>query len=150
MTARSRWRWLAPLTIFPVTAALHQMVFFRANCMLNPFKGVDYYPSVIATWLQADPSLPWAIAIAFALYLFGENRPLVQTATKWFLVSFIPLSIWIWDIPGTGRWICHSFHDGRIGLHTRHLYLLGMSLWALFLGADVWRQDFTQSRSSRL
>ena len=50
-------------------------------------------------------------------------------------LSFLPLSIWIWDIPFSGRYICSNFHDaqvmiaGVIPLTTKYFYALGIVLY---------------------
>lgn len=134
MTSSRRWPWLAALLVFPVTAILHHAIFFRPTCILNPF-GPDYDWATITTWLRADPSLPYGIAVAGLTYLAGRLAPAVQPwlerAAAAFLLAFLPLTVWLWDIPGAGRVICHHFHDGRLGLHSRHLYVLGA---VVFLG----------------
>ena len=102
--------------------------------MLNPFKGPDYSDlPTLWKWISRDPSLPWAIAIAFSTYSAGKTCPVVKLLTACFTVSFLPLAVWIWDIPFTGRYI-ESFHDGRLHLFgltvtSRHFYELGMMLF---------------------
>ncbi len=59
------------------------------------------------------------------------------------VAATLPVSVWLWDIPFSGRVICHAFHDGRIrvlGLTvgTRHIYLLCAVLYAILLWL-TWR-----------
>jgi hypothetical protein len=49
------------------------------------------------------------------LYIFAE-REKVRTAALIFFIAFMPFSVWIWDIPGSGMFICHHFHDSRLVL----------------------------------
>lgn len=131
---------IALLSVLPFAAILHHAVFFRHTCMLNSFGASDYTLHWTSVWLRSDPSLPFAITIALILYLVGRSRPRLRKATKYFNIAFAPLALWIWDIPGSGRIICHHFHDGRIALHSLHLYVLGLVIWLalvtwLLLGA---------------
>jgi hypothetical protein len=55
------------------------------------------------------------------------------------LISFMPLAIWIWDIPFTGRVICHHAHDDRLqvfgwAVTSRHFYCLGV---IVFVGSTI-------------
>lgn len=121
---------LTALALFPpTTAILHHRVFYPPTCILNPFGSPDYTWSAIVTWVKADPSPTLALLIALTVFVVGGyvrslRRPVLALA-----IAFMPLAIWIWDIPGSGRFICHHFHDGRAGLHTRHFFLLGLVLW---------------------
>lgn len=142
-TRHPRWPLLAGLLVFPFTAILHHLVFYRPTCILNPF-GADYTPRVVVAWLRNDPSLIWASAAAITVYMIGQSaprvRPWIAHAAGAFLIGFLPLTIWIWDIPGTGRTICYHFHDGRAGIHTRHLYLLGAAVFCGVLAVQ-WLRD---------
>jgi hypothetical protein len=122
------WGLVALLTTIPIAAVFHHAIFFRPTCMLNYF-GADYHFDVILGWLRNDPSLPLAIVVAIVVWVTGIYRPQIRVWAASFVIVFIPLSIWIWDIPFTGRVICGTFHDGRTWIHTRHLYLLGIVLW---------------------
>jgi hypothetical protein len=131
---RKWWMTICIVTVIPATAVFHHLVFFRPSCMLNLF-GRDYYPSVIILWLSHDPSLPLAIAAMTLIYFVGRKAALVRIAIAPIFLSFLPLSIWIWDIPFTNRVVCRTFHDGHVmlgnGIHltTRHFYLLGVLVY---------------------
>jgi hypothetical protein len=58
------------------------------------------------------------------VYRIGASRPAVRRLAGTGLGASSLLSIWIWDIPWTGRIICEGMHDGRAALRTRHLYLV--------------------------
>lgn len=134
-----RWKVSAALLVIPFTAVLHHLVFFRGMCMLNKI-GDDYTPSVIALWLSRDPSLPVACVLALVLWFAGRKWVWIQDLAIPAIVAGIPLSLWIWDIPLTGRFICDSFHDGRLRLSdgtvvtTKWMYLLSAFLYVLLLG----------------
>lgn len=122
------WLLIALLTIIPLAAIFHHAIFFRPTCMLNPF-GPEYSPEVIATWLRNDPSISLAIIGALMLYALGLYLPILRLWVLAFVIAFLPLSVWIWDIPFTGRAICHLFHDGRTPIRTRHLYITGAVMY---------------------
>ena len=135
-----RFALVAALSAFPATALLHHLIFFRSQCMLNPF-GPEYTPDVIRAWLVADPSPGWAAAAALTLFRMGRERRTVRAATTWFVIAFLPVTVWLWDLPFTGRVICTRFHDGLSPLRTFHLYALGVAVWlALALHAGRARQ----------
>lgn len=125
---RSLWALLALLTAIPLTAIFHHALFYRPTCMLDPF-GADYYPEVVLAWLWNDPSLPLVLLVAIVVWVAGLYLVQLRLWVVAFLIAFLPLSIWIWDIPFTGRLVCHLLHDGRTPLHTRHLYLFGIVAW---------------------
>ncbi len=107
-----RWRIVCILCFFPLAALLHHGIFYRPTCMLNPF-GADYYGSVIWQWLSRDPSVPWAIIFAMGVYFLGNAYKKLRVLFYPIPFAFLPLTLWIWDIPFTGRWICQNFNDGR-------------------------------------
>jgi hypothetical protein len=113
--SRAWWRTVAFLLVLPITAVLHHLVFFRGMCMLNKI-GPDYTPHVIALWLSRDPSLPIAILLSVAIWMIGRRWMWVRSVSALALVASVPLVLWIWDIPFTGRIICHSFHDRKLTL----------------------------------
>lgn len=145
-----RWKVWCGLLVVPATAILHHALLVRGTCMLNRF-GPDYDLHTMARWLSRDPSLPMAILGAIVVFHLGERiaalRPLVTT----FVVAFIPLALWIWDIPGTGRIICAHLHDNRFLLATgvplkgRHLYVLGGVLHPLLLLTRLWVRGHRQA-----
>ena len=125
-----RWWAVMPLLLsIPLTAILHHLVFFRPTCILNNF-GPDYTPRVLLSWVEKDPSPYLGLLLATIIWWVGRTRAFVRRAAAAFLVAFAPLSIWIWDVPFSGRVICLNFHDGRVPIHSRHLYLLGAALFA--------------------
>jgi hypothetical protein len=140
------WAIIAGLSVFPLTAILHHVVFFRPTCILNPFKATDYTLYYIGVWLANDPSFLLAGVAAVLVYVVGTTRPLVRTAAIAFLIAFIPATLWLWDIPGTGRWVCYNFHDGRTGIHTRHLYALGAVFWGFLMALQ---RERAHTRTSR-
>ena len=104
---------MSALLVLPITAVLHHLVFFRGMCMLNKI-GPDYTLATIKRWLSIDPSLPIAIALALVVLVAGLQWKWIRTLAAPGLVATLPLTLWVWDIPFTGRIICDSFHDGRL------------------------------------
>lgn len=120
---------VAAVSFFPFGAILHNAIFKPHTCMLNYLEGVDYYPSVVGRWLVSDPS-PWLAALAaFIAYFVTRRKPALRPWLAAFVVAFLPLCLWVWDIPATGRVICHVLHDRRTFLTSRHFYLLGALLF---------------------
>jgi hypothetical protein len=126
--------WLSWLTVMPLTAILHNLVFYHPTCLLNPFgpESVSAYQA----WFFRDPSLGWAVVAATLMWAFAP-----RSAVIWFLIAFAPLTLWIWDIPGSGRTICRHFHDGRLILpilghiRSRDFYMLGA---LVMLAHPIW------------
>lgn len=143
---RRWWTLTCILLVLPLGAIAHHAVFYHGQCMLNPFKGSDYSdPSTLWAWISRDPSLPWAIVLAFSTYFVGRSCSMVKLLAACFLVAFLPLSLWIWDIPFTGRYI-EQFHDSRLqvlGLTvmSRHFYELGMLLFAGLAGLALLKRS---------
>lgn len=139
------WIAICIATVIPTVAVLHHLIFYRPTCLLNPF-GPDYYLPVIAAWLSRDPSLPWAIVAMVCTYFIGNTIFWVRVLVAPVFLSFLPLSIWIWDIPFSGRFICTHFHDGRVvlaqGFHltTRYFYALGLVLYLGFIAYNIFRR----------
>lgn len=123
---------VAALLFLPFTAMLHHAVFFRPTCMLNPF-GEDYTLAVMRVWLSQDPSpylgLVAALGAFFVLRRFAWLTPYALA----FFFAFLPLSIWIWDIPFSGRVVCALFHDqkGPIPIYSRYFYIFGATVFAV-------------------
>ena len=137
------WPIVCSLNFFPIAAFLHNAVFFYPSCMLVQF-GPDYDFQTIGRWLAQDPSAPWALAISLALYGLGLSQPLVRKAAAPIWLAFLPLSIWIWDIPFTGRIIRRSFHDGRLivgetRIMSRFFYMFGAAAYLALLSAEAVR-----------
>ena len=154
---RAWWLTLSVLLVIPFTAVSHHAVFFRPTCMLNHFNATDYNLEGLRMWLAGDPSLYVAVVAAVLVWFVGHRWEIVRLLAAPFWVSFVPFSLWIWDIPGSGRLICRLCHDGRIVLpvldHTvrsRDLYLLGILTYALLLGLTflAWRRFPSQTRGS--
>lgn len=142
------WGVFCALLVLPFGAALHHAVFFRPTCMMNNFSMQDYTDVAgLQRWLMADPSLGWAIAMAFTTYHLGRRFDVLRRLAAPINLSFLPLSIWIWDIPFTHRVVCMTGHDGRIALadgmpmRTMYLYFLGAALTAVF-----WAVNFARNR----
>jgi len=110
---------IALACLFPFTAVLHHAFFYHPTCMLNNF-GADYTLRVVANWLHSDAS-PY-LGLLGAISTFA--LPIFEIAALAFAIVTIPLSLWIWDIPFTGRLICRLGHDGRLTLNTFDLYIL--------------------------
>ncbi len=127
-TGNGAWLVVAFLTAIPITAALHHAVFYRPTCILRPF-GPDYHAEVVLRWIRNDPSPALAVLAAAAVWAAGLRVPRLRVWAAAFLLAFAPLSIWIWDVPFTGRIVHRLFHDGKVPLHTRHLYLAGVAVW---------------------
>jgi hypothetical protein len=133
------WGLTCGLLILPLTAVAHHVIFYPSTCMLNPFGATDYSsPGALSSWLSRDPSLPWSITMALVIFLAGKRFPTVKTLSACLLISFLPLALWIWDIPFTGRFIHEHAHDDKLHLlgwpiRTRYFYILGIFLFASFL-----------------
>lgn len=132
------WMALCILNIIPIAAIFHHLIFYRFSCMLNAF-GYDYSLAVVYKWLSQDPSLFWSILVMIFVYHIGKFIYLIRILIAPIFLSFFPLSVWIWDIPFTGRFICYHFHDGRMivakgaFLASRHFYIFGLILYLLFV-----------------
>ena len=141
-------RWLRAtcvLVVIPFAALLHHRVFFPSMCMLNRI-GDDYTPGVVALWLRRDPSLPWAIVLAVCAYLAGRRSEKVRLLLAPVFISSLPLSLWIWDIPFSSRYICDIAHDENIltiaglPMSTEAVYLLSAAAYLLLLLAMIVRK----------
>lgn len=107
------WQVICFLCVFPFTAFLHHVVFFRGKCILNDFSVRDYSPLFVRRWLSHDLSLPIAIILALIIYYTGKRYNFVQKLIYPVPFSFLIYSIYVWDIPFTQRIICRRFHDGH-------------------------------------
>ena len=136
MLKTKRWLILCALLVIPFSAIFHHAIFYRPTCMLNPFGEAYYLTSVLYAWLSRDPSLPWAITAALIVFHSGKRYSIIKLFAAPILISFLPLSLWIWDIPFTGRFICANFHDDKLlisghPMKTRYLYFLGVIIYTL-------------------
>jgi hypothetical protein len=114
--------WLAFGSFFPLTAVLHHAIFYRPTCILNNF-GPEYTLPVVAGWLSSDPSPYLALIGAFAVFALALYYPALRLAVLAALMATLPLTIWIWDIPFTGRIVCQLGHDGRAMINSQDLYI---------------------------
>jgi len=140
MTSNSKSRnWLISCVVLmiPVAAIAHHAIFYHSVCMIKPFDEMGYTYNGVSLWLRRDPSLYMAGLLSMLTYSVGLRIPSIRILVVVFIVSFIPLTVWIWDIPFSSRWICRTAHDGRmmlaegVPLKSRHFYLLGMSLFGV-------------------
>src|SRR5450432_3493636 len=123
---RATWFWkLAALcTFFPVTAVLHHRIFVRPHCMTNLLSS----RKIAWEWITSDPS-PWLGLVAGVIAVILVAR--IERLRFWVAaipLAFFPLDVWLWDVPGTSI-VCPLFHDGKIGVRSWHLYLLGIALY---------------------
>lgn len=123
---------LALGSFFPLTAVFHHAIFYQPTCILNNF-GPDYTFEVLAIWLKADPSPYVALILALAVFVVVMYYPALRVALLAFIIATIPLSIWIWDIPFTGRIVCMWGHDGRSIINSQDLYI-----FAAIAFAPIW------------
>jgi len=132
------WRAVCIATVIPLTAVLHNRIFLTSTCMIHPF-GDEYTFPVVRAWLSGDPSLPWAIILAGVAWNLGRFRPWLKLLVAPVFASFLPVSLWVWDIPFTGRYICYHFHDNEfqvaagVPLTSAHVYALSLLLYLLFV-----------------
>src|SRR5438067_8967145 len=108
------WRTVCVLLVIPLTAMLHHLM-NQHRCILETF-GNDYNLSSLRQLLLRDPSLPWAIAAMVLVYHLGLRSNFIRRAAAPAFAAFLPLSVWLWDIPFTGRVICHHLHDRHMML----------------------------------
>lgn len=133
----SPWQWCAwcVALILPTTAVFHHAVFYRGSCMINPF-GLEYTRAAVWLWLREDPSLRWGLVVAGAAYCGGllSTGAALRVMVPAIVIGFVPTTVWIWDIPGSRRWICRHFHDDLLvlpligPLRTRHIYIVSVVL----------------------
>ncbi|HLX61630.1 MAG TPA: hypothetical protein VKX17_10145 [Planctomycetota bacterium] len=147
----SWWVVTCALLVIPFAAMLHHIVFYTGRCMLNDFGVTEYTPVALWRWLSRDPSLPWAIVAANVVYFGGQKFSWIKFAAPRFFLAFLPLSIWIWDIPFTQRYICRHFHDNHllvfgIAVRATHFYVLGLILTAGFCLAGLIRSRRSSAR----
>ena len=129
------WRMCVAASVVPFAAMLHHLVFYPRSCMLNDFGAIDYIDPIALDWFMRDPSLAWAVVLAFSLNALAQRSALVKVAVAPLFAAFLPLSIWVWDIPFSGRIVCETFHDGKfqvmgVVMHGRYLYAFGALAYA--------------------
>jgi hypothetical protein len=123
---------LALGSFFPLTAVFHHAVFYPSSCILNNF-GHEYTPAVVMAWLSLDPSPYVALVGALIVFVLAMSYPALRLAVLASLLATIPLTVWIWDIPFTGRIVCRLLHDGRTVISSLDLYL-----FAAISFAPIW------------
>ncbi len=141
---RHRWRWTCATLVVPYAAVLHHAVFFPRTCVWNPFEGADRFSTNPGRLLREDPSLPWAVAAAVLTYRAGKNRRPVRRLVGPLFASTVPLSVWLWDLPFSGRVLCRTVHDGnlkvgRVKVRSAHFYPLAAGAYVALLAAGAWR-----------
>jgi hypothetical protein len=152
-TEKQTWKIACALSVLPIVATLHHTLFYPHTCILDPF-GPDYIPSVIYDWLSRDPSLPWSICIMALAYGIGNRYLGFRILIYPVFVSFLPLSLWVWDIPFTNRTICRHFHGGKlifngISITRRYFYLFGFLMWLSFILYLFKRYQSTREPNSK-
>lgn len=141
------WRTICLLSILPVAAAFHNVVLpaSRSTCMLNPLHVTDWSLDMISLWLSQDPSLPLAMATMAIVYGVGLHVGLMRALVAPGFVCSLMYSLWVWDIPFTGRGICRTIHDNRVmlwegqPLNSRVVILASAGLYLLALPAVLAR-----------
>jgi hypothetical protein len=138
--ARLWWKVVCVLSVLPIAALLHWGVFHRPTCMLNNF-GHEYTPAVIWAWLSRDPALPWAMVMMAAAYHIGMRRSLVRALIAPGFAAGLLFTLWIWDVPFSGRVVCGHFHDNEFmlaaGVPLRSVHVLGVCT-ALYGSSMLW------------
>jgi hypothetical protein len=135
---RDWWGVACFASVIPIAAILHHRIFWKPTCMLNPF-GADYTPTIVHSWLLRDPSLPWAIVLAGLAWSLGRAYSPLKYLVAPTFSAFLPLSLWLWDIPFSGRFICHHFHDNRfqlargVPLVTKDIYAFCALLYLVYV-----------------
>lgn len=110
------WRVTCLLSLLPIAAVVHNVVLpgTRTTCMLNNLGAPDWRIDVIVDWLRRDPSLFIAAAFMALVYKLGLRSGTLRALVAPGFVSSILYSLWIWDIPFTGRVVCMTMHDNRL------------------------------------
>ena len=135
------WRTICLLSILPVAAAFHNVVLpaSRSTCMLNPLHVPDWSLDMMYLWLSNDPSLLLAMVTMAVVYKVGLHMGLMRALVAPGFVASLMYSLWIWDIPFTGRVICYTVHDNRVmlwegqPLNSRVVILASLALYLLAL-----------------
>jgi hypothetical protein len=108
------WSTACAALVIPLTAIFHHLLDHH-RCILETH-GTDYNFQSVRDLFLHDPSLPWAIVAMVLVYHLGKHSPALRPVVVPAFAASIPLSIWLWDIPFSGRTICRHMHDGRIVL----------------------------------
>ena len=133
------WVGTCMLDVIPIAAVLHHAVCYPQCCMLQPFSmSYEVTGPVLWRWLTHDPSLPWAIIAAFIVYRVGRRIHGLKILVAPLFLSFLLVSLWVWDLLVLGRPICRGFHDGRYELWEDfpvrgwHFYVFGICIHIAF------------------
>ena len=133
-TTRS-WRLVCLVAFFPFLTIWHHAVFHHSQCILNPQRALDYSFESISHLLTTNPAIYAAGTMCLMCYYLGNRLSRYRYLLVFFCIAFAPLTIWIVDIPFTGRFICRTLHDDRFmlfadtPLRSRYFYLLGATLF---------------------
>lgn len=145
--SRSGRAWVAQCAalFIPFTALLHHALFYPHNCILNKF-GEEYDLHSVQRLLLRNPAFPWAVVAVLLCYRMGLHARLGRYVQLWavpFFIGFLPLSVWVWDIPFFGKPVCRHWHDGRLILpgigpmRGLYLYAFGVVVTALLFGVRL-------------
>jgi hypothetical protein len=90
-----------------------------------------------------------------ATFLLGRQVPLIKILAACLLISFMPLALWIWDIPFTGRVICFHAHDDKLSvlgwpIKSRYFYFLGIGFFVSVLTMTFRKPGFRAISWSQL
>jgi hypothetical protein len=88
---------------------------------------------VLMIWLSMDPSPYVALICALAVFVLALYYPPLRLGILAGVIATFPLTVWIWDIPFTGRIVCSLGHDGRSVINSMDLYL-----FAVISFAPIW------------
>ncbi|NOZ21194.1 MAG: hypothetical protein GXP25_08895 [Planctomycetes bacterium] len=134
------WGATCVLNVIPIAAVLHHAVIYYQRCMLQPFSyGYEVNWGVVYRWATHDAALPWAILLAIGVFRLGLRISHIKLAVAPVFISFLPISLWVWDIFFLNRPICRYLHDGKFvlwqgcPLRGRHLYVFGACIYVAFL-----------------
>lgn len=101
--------------------------------MLNPHQATDYSFEAIAWLITNDPSIALGFAVTAMVSTAGVRFSQLRVWVFAFVFAFLPLTIWLWDIPATGRFVCEHFHDGRAHIRSAHLYAVGIAAFLIIV-----------------
>ena len=103
--------------------------------MMNPF-GADYTDwETFKMWLSQDATPSSSVLLCMCMSWLGRRMWFVRALAAPVFVCGIPMSLWLWDIPGSGRWVCLHLHDNRLilwpgqPLTTKFLMLVGIAMY---------------------
>ncbi|MGE4055836.1 MAG: hypothetical protein AB7F99_13645 [Vicinamibacterales bacterium] len=132
------------LLFFPFTAAIHHLVFYPQQCMLNAF-GPRYDLATLASWITYDPSPRIGLVLAVVAFAAGLRFPRLRVWGLALLIATLPLCLWLWDLPIGDRPICAWGHDNRMPVSTRYLYVAALAAWPAIA---LWLERSGRKRSA--